>query len=337
MLKSFSTTTWNSARTLAFAIALAISGNAQPLRADDLTRAAELNDQGRYAETLRLIEPLLASDMLGHDDGLIAIIWNLRGVALQGLGKYENARQSYENAIRILRKNGHRQDEFATVLDNLGSLKALTGELQESKSLRQRALRLNRSTNQHASAARTCTSLALLAVAVRNEKDARRFIEEASREESMLPQQSFADLASIESARALVYELKRNHAAALAAMNRAIELWTRLYGPTSYPVGIGYGVRGAVYWKEHMFSYALDDLRRSLELLRQNGAEGSIPYAVNEMTFASVLRDAGLTAQASEAESDAHLRLELLDRQGCSGCTISVESLRNAERRSISP
>ena len=328
ILLSFFKSGWRSARTLAFAIAIVDSLNSQPTISDDIAKAAMLNDKGRFAEAIRVVEPLLASKKPTLDDGRIPTIWNLRGVALQGLGDSENARRSYELSIHLLRGNAQRRDELAKVFDNFGSLKAMVGQLEESESLRLHAIKLYRSTNNHAGAARTYANLALLAVALRKKKDAWSFIREAAREESMIPQEGLLDLASIESARALVNEMKGHHTDAMIAIDRAIELWSKESGPASYPVGICYALRGEIYGNQHVFTRALDDLRHSLAILRENGEDGSREYAVDEMVFGKLLRAAGMAAQARQAESDAQMRLNQLGLSKCSQCAISAESFR---------
>jgi tetratricopeptide (TPR) repeat protein len=325
---SFFKSGWRSACTLALAIAIVDSLNAQPAISDQIAKAAMLNDKGRFAEAIRVVEPLLASEKPTLGDGQIATVWNLRGVALQGLGDYENARRSYELSIHLLRGDVQQRDELAAVLDNFGSLKAVVGQLRESESLRLHAVELYRSVNDHTGAARTYANLALLAVALRKKKDASSFIAEATGEESMISQEGLLELASIESARALVDEMKGHHADAIGAIDRAIELWSKYSGPASYPVGICYGLRGKIHGNQHMFARALDDVGHSLALLRATGDETSSEYAVDEMIFGKLLRNAGMTAQARHAESDAQMRLNSLGRRKCDQCPISAESFR---------
>jgi hypothetical protein len=73
---------------------------------------------------------------------------------------------------------------------------------------------------------------------------------------------------------------------------------------------------------------AIDDLQRSLKLLKESGQSGSRTYFLTQVSYAQVLREAGMKDEALRTEREAKTALEGLRRQQCGACTGSVESLR---------
>jgi hypothetical protein len=70
---------------------------------EQIRRAANLNDEGNFSESVKLLTPLLQSQGQ-RNEPIIGIAWNINGSALQGTGDEEGARRCYERAIEILRK-----------------------------------------------------------------------------------------------------------------------------------------------------------------------------------------------------------------------------------------
>ncbi|HEY2471280.1 MAG TPA: tetratricopeptide repeat protein [Terracidiphilus sp.] len=137
---------------LIFVTALrSISASAESID-DQLVRAAALNDQGTFREAIQTIAPLLGRKMDANDGGRTGIAWNIDGIARQNLGDLEKALHSYETALEILRRTPTQVKQYAAALDNLGSLKAEMGQLDESQSLRMHARKLYEAMEYHADA-----------------------------------------------------------------------------------------------------------------------------------------------------------------------------------------
>src|SRR5215469_2895412 len=96
-----------------------------------LRRAAASNDAGQFRTAFELVQPLLSSNAQKLDNATAGVAWSIRGLALQNLGNLDEARRSYESAIRILRAIPDQKIQYATALDNLGSLEADEGQLKE--------------------------------------------------------------------------------------------------------------------------------------------------------------------------------------------------------------
>ena len=70
---------------------------------ESVQSAAHLNDRGDFRASIRLLAPLLESQGTNNQAAL-GLGWNVYGLALQSMGKEDEARRSYERAIEILRK-----------------------------------------------------------------------------------------------------------------------------------------------------------------------------------------------------------------------------------------
>jgi tetratricopeptide (TPR) repeat protein len=329
LLKTFVYSFRQLRKTLAFllGIAVAFSLRAQVSPTKEIARAANLNDEGRFSEANQKIGSLFAQGQL-DDDALIGIACNIRGVALQNLGDWEGARRSYETAAAILRAKPDRIQQYASALDNLGSLKLDMGQLQEARSLRIRARQLYRSVNDHPGAARASVNLALVALALRGRKDARRFLADAIREESLVPKPDVGDLAALYDARALECFRDGQLNDALNEINYAIGLWTEHYGPHYYLLATGLSLRGLIKSALHTGDDARADFRLSLDILTMNNSADSKAYFIVERAYARVLRDSGQRGEADRLEIEAKEGLQGLSRRQCNGCSVSAESVR---------
>ena len=124
-------------RSQSFAILLVVAAGAVPgLYAQQpggevLTRAAALNTEGDFRAALGLIQPLLDSNTQKLDKVVAGVAWNIRGLSLQNVGNLDEARRSYETAIKILRALPNQKIQFANALDNLASFEADNGQLKE--------------------------------------------------------------------------------------------------------------------------------------------------------------------------------------------------------------
>ena len=117
-------------RSRSFAIVLVVAlGTVSSLPGEDavlqtLARGAALNAEGNFRAALTLVQPLLDSSSEKGDRAIAGVAWDIRGLALQSLGRPDEARRSYESALSILRSMPDQKIQYANALDNLGSLEA---------------------------------------------------------------------------------------------------------------------------------------------------------------------------------------------------------------------
>ncbi len=293
-----------------------------------LTRAAALNEEGKFRLALELVQPLLDSDTPKLDRVVAGVAWNIRGLSLQNLGNLSEARRSYESAIEILRPLPDQKIQYANALDNLGSLEADLGQLKESKVSRLRAKELYDSAGDHAGVARIAGSIAILELALGNRREARRYLFDGFREQSKVAASDPLNLAWLFGAECLLDEADGNSQGALDRINRVIDLWIGHYGSKYYLLASAYSIRGRLYHVLGDDPRADEDLRHSLALLSDNDERNSKLYFLVEITYAQVLKNSGKANDASRMESDARAALERLRHQQCGGCTVSAEGIR---------
>jgi hypothetical protein len=294
---------------------------------NQLMRAADLNDRGDFREALRIIESLLASPVSAPND-VTGVAWNIRGLALESLGDWEGARRSYENAIVLLEKVPSPIEQYASALDNLGSLKADMGQLDESYSLRNHARQVYQTINDHAGMARISVNFALLALVKKDGKHTRKFLADAAREEALVANPTAGDLAALDNAQAIESAREGHFDQALRAIKQAIDLWTLHYGTHYYILASGLSLRGQIENAMHHHAEAEADLGRSLDILRSNHDLDSRVYFMAEAAYAKVLRDAGEHEEADRFATDADRGLAALRNKECNRCSVSAESFR---------
>jgi tetratricopeptide (TPR) repeat protein len=300
---------------------------AQISEMDRLNSAARLNDRGKFLEALSTVEPLLASS--GAAGNVVTgVAWNIRGLALEHLGNLDDARRSYETAIEILHNTRAPIAQYASALDNLGSLKADVGDFEESQSLRLRARQLYQSSNDHAGMARTSVNLALLALARRDKKHTRQFLADAWKEEALVPNPNIGEVAALHNVEA-VERFREGHLnEALKAIGQAIRLWTEHYGPQHYLLATGLCLRGQIDAALKNEEVAKADLSHALDILRKNNAMNTRAFFAVEKVYSAVLRSRGEYDEADRLAADANRGFEGLRERRCSGCTISAEGFR---------
>jgi tetratricopeptide (TPR) repeat protein len=301
---------------------------AQQSRLDVLTRAAALNAEGKFRAAFELVQPLLDPNTQKLDSTVAGVAWNIRGLALQNMGNLDEARRSYESAIKILRALPDQKIQYANALDNLGSLEADNGQLKESRALRLRAKELYDSAGDHAGVARAASSLAILELALGRRKEARDYLADANHEEAQVAVPDPRNLAWILGAECLLDEADGDFQAGLDRINRVIDLWTQDYGSKYYLLASAYSIRGRLYHVLGDDSRAEEDLGHSLMLLSDNGQANSKLYFFVEIVYAKVLKNSGKKDDALRMESNARAALERLRHQQCAGCTISAEGIR---------
>lgn len=301
---------------------------AQQNSLDVLKKAASLNTQGRFRAALELVQPLLESKPEKPVDAVAGVAWDVRGLALQNLGKQDEARRCYEAAIKILRSLPAQKIQYANALENLASLEGENRQLKESRALRLRAIDVYGSAGDHAGVSRTASNLAVIEIALGSRKEARRYLADALREEAQVAPPDPLNQAWIFGAECLLDEAEGKYRDALGQINQVIDLWTREYGPSYYLLASAYSIRGRLHDLLGDDPRAEQDLRHSLSILSGNGEGNSSLYFFTEIMFARVLKNFGKRDDAMRMESSARSALEHLRHQECGGCTISVEGIR---------
>jgi tetratricopeptide (TPR) repeat protein len=293
-----------------------------------LIQAAEWNKEGFFSSTVSLLEPLVASDSTLWKHEATGVAWNLLGSAYRNLGEYERARRSYETAILILKDIPGMEAQYASALDNFGSLEIDLGHIESSRKLILKARDLYLAAGNHAGHAAASSKLALVEVEQGHLKEAESDLATASRETAYTQPPNRDNLADIYSIQCSLDGHKGDFRGALAAIELAIRLWTESHGERYYMLGIGYSLRGQIYDKLREYEQARQDLVHALTLFQQTSKTGTPVYFLAEIAYAHVLHRLGLNLDAETLEGRAKSSLLNFQSRQCIGCTVSAWSLR---------
>ena len=118
---------------LAVLVLLRLQAFAGIAEQSQLLQARTLSNQGEFAQTIRILEPLVHSDPAALDDASRGGAWNLLGLAHMFLGGSNEARHCYENAIHLVRRLPAASSTYASTLANLGTLETSLHQLKPPK------------------------------------------------------------------------------------------------------------------------------------------------------------------------------------------------------------
>jgi tetratricopeptide (TPR) repeat protein len=293
-----------------------------------LLQAQHLSETGQSHAAISLLEPLVQPGSHVFDEANRGIAWNLLGNAYSDFENYDKARRCYETAIHILREIPAEQVQYASALDNLGSIESSIGHLEESKTLRSKAKRLYEALGNHAGIAIASNDLAVIALKQNDLRAAHRNLEETFREAQLTKDLTDNNLATMYTTKGTLVKAERDLHKALAAYQQAIDLWTRGYGPHFFMLGAAYALRGQLYDDLGDHQRAISDMQHALALLEETPGRNTPTYLTIELSYAYILRSAGSKQEASLLEKQAKTGMANLRVQQCSGCTISAESFR---------
>lgn len=289
--------------------------------------ARQLDAQGRSAEALAILEPLLREAPMAWSDDVRGIALNVLGSIYRDQDRYSQARRCYEESIHILSALPDEQRETASAINNLGGVEELSGQLDAAKALRLRALHLYEKTGNRAGIALASSNLTNIALKQGNLSSARKWMNKAL---DQLPRTVDIDqdnLAAIFTVKGALTRSEGNFAEAIKAYQHAIELMTQAWGPDCPKLGSVYSLRAEAYGLSENYRQAQSDFQKALDLLKAGG-QRSRSYLLAEMAYASMLQASGAQLEATRLKTEAQTALENLRRVQCNGCTITAESFR---------
>jgi tetratricopeptide (TPR) repeat protein len=314
--------------TLTVLVLLAAASFAQHALPPQLLQAQSLSARGQSRAAIAILEPLVQSDSHVLDDANLGVAWNLLGSAYTDFENFDKARRCFENAIHILREIPDEQMQYATALDNLGSVESSTDQYDQAKLLHAKARHVYEALGNHAGVAISSGNLTMLNIAQHDLRAARTNLNEALREIQRTNQLTDNNLATLYSAKGSFALAEGDFHEAIPAFQLAIDLWTHSYGPRFFMLGVVYALRAQVF--EYMGDHpnAIADYRQALSLLEETPGRNAPAYLTVQIAYAQALRHAGSKQEAARLEKEARSTLANVRVQQCSGCTISAESFR---------
>jgi tetratricopeptide (TPR) repeat protein len=312
---------------LLLALLLAPPGRAQKSAADQIVEAFHLWSAGQERAAIAILEPIVQSRVNGVAEWDLGVAWNVLGSCYLDLEMYDQARRAYQHAMEILRPIPSSQNQYASVMDNLGVLEKALGNGDSAKALCEKSRHIYETLGDSAGVAITSTNLAVIGIAQHNFKAARRAFERALRaaEQATMKDDDIAAIDAVESALAL-HDGREDEA--ISAVERAIDRWTRVHGPGFFMIGTGYLLRAQAFAKIGDYDRATADARHALEIAEAAIGKNTVAYLMAEDEYARILRASGDKEQASRLQKHASVALAQIESRQCGGCTINVSGYR---------
>src|SRR5215470_7553591 len=220
---------------------------AQANAPNPLESADALRNRGEYGEAIAVLESFVQSVQLDRSEaGDSAPAWILLGSAYQDVGRYLEAQRAYQHAISITRDRPGHEREQAVALDNLGSLYFESGQLEISKRLRLRVLKIAQKSGDHAFLARIYNNLTAVASQQKEISEARKWIAHALAEIKLVSQVDADDIAAISSNAGWLSIRDRDYQQASDYYEAALQSWIEKHGMNHQLTGWGFVLRGQV-------------------------------------------------------------------------------------------
>jgi tetratricopeptide (TPR) repeat protein len=313
---------------LLLALLLAVPARAQKSAAEQVIDAFRLWSGGQDRAAIAILEPVVqrgANGLVGSDLG---VAWNVLGSCYMDLEMYDQARRAYQHAMEILRPIPAAQNQYASTMDNMGVLEKALGDRNSAKRLCEQARHIHETLGNSAGVAITSTNLAVIAIAQRDFKRARRDFERASQEAQRASTMREDDMAAIDVVESALALHDRREGAAISAVQRAIDRWTRVHGPGYFMIGTGYLLRAQAFAKIGDYDRATADARHALDIVEAAIGKNTVGYLTAEDEYARILRASGDKEQASRLQKQASVALAQMESRQCGGCTINVSGYR---------
>jgi tetratricopeptide (TPR) repeat protein len=293
-----------------------------------VVHALELDRRGNMGAAIALLEPLVQpdNDSLSRRDRGIA--WSVLARSYQDRGDFNKAQHGYEQATQILAPIPNAVSEYASTLDNFGSLYRDQGQFAVADRLRQRALVLYRQLSDHAGTALVLNNLAETAIQQKDQRHGREYLEQALDEMKHTSDIDPGDQAAIYSTKGTLFLLAGEPDLAGQAYQRSINLWQQEFGPSHYWVGWGYVLRAQCNLLSGDTARAEADVETGSAILEKTLGRNTLKYAEAQLVYARILKAMGDKGRAHMAESAARQTLQTLQRDACNGCGVSVEAFR---------
>jgi tetratricopeptide (TPR) repeat protein len=288
-----------------------------------LQRANSLEQNGQFEQAVDILRPLaLSRQLTAAETGRAKI---LLGFAYQEENDLANARNAYEQAVRLFRDEPSQKADYATALDNLANWFRVTGSLRAAKKLDKNALEQYEEAGDHAGAAWSSLHLAVLELTHKRQIDAELDLDKADNEAELVQNRDDGFFAALYSAKGWLAELKGQSRTAIFDYTQSIALRDC---KTCVLTGWEYALLGRAYANDGQLSSGLSNLRKGLAILGDSPGPRSRRYLAAEMAYSQVLDEAGEHAESAAVKSSAENESIVLDGKKCIACREGFESLR---------
>lgn len=292
---------------------------------EELHEACVFEKQGQFDKAINLAKELTDS---GQSSGAeLGRVWILLGVVYTQQGRFAEAQNAFERALRMLDQPQFVTD-YAAALQSYGMLYNDTGQMAIAGQMWKKALYLRQQSGDHAGVSRSLTSLAGLALAQNRVHDAKKYLQSAAEEAKLTHDLTDGDLAIGYETQAWLALAEGHPAAAIADYERSLEICKRIHGEGHWLTGWDYMLRGKAYSESGNVDQALADMSEGLSILDEALGRRNPRYFAAQIAYAAALDRAGLRAQAAQWRAAGEQARKDFYRSQCVGCTINVAAFR---------
>ena len=284
-----------------------------------------LEKEGHYEQTIRSLHALIDANDLGGEAGRA---WTILGFANEQLGRYQQARKAYEQALQILEKNAPHSIEYASALVNFANLTNATQGPDVAARLWKKALKVHTELGYHVGMAQDHALLAGAALAKKHVSSVKKELEKAIEEGKLIQNPTKEQTIFLSDIQGWMANVKGDDASELAAYQRSLELWLKSHGEESPMTAWAYLYVGIAYADCKEREEALASMHKGLQILDRVVGHNTPPYLAGEMFLAKVLDQEGMRDEALQGRKKAEWSAKELFHGECADCTVSVASLR---------
>ena len=289
-----------------------------------ISRASALKNEGNWRSSVALLEPLVEFGRSEFTPQEAIVAWNLLALDYQYLGDYGKARRAFETALSF-NKPASAPAQYAKVLVNFGMLQMELGQNDSAQRLFLRAKTLAENGTDQMATANVCGALAVAAIEQRRYRDAGLALSEAFQKAAVAEHPEPHDLGTLYAIQSSLNLRMHDLPAALAAIQKAIDLRSQLHGMGATVVLDSYYIiRGRIYAELNEYQKARDDLEIAVSDLAKNPGTDTPLYLAAESAYARLLHKSGSKQEASRLKKHVNSAWQELRRQGCVQCTINI-------------
>jgi tetratricopeptide (TPR) repeat protein len=290
-----------------------------------LNELITLEKEGEYEKTIRGVHALIDANNLGDEAGRA---WTILGFACEQLGRYQQARKAYEQALQILEKSAPHSIEYASALLNFANLNNATQGPDVASPLWKKALKVHTELGYHAGMEQDHALLAGAALAKKHISAGKKELEKAIAEGKLVQNPTAEQAILFSDIQGWMANVEGDGASELAAYQRSLELWRESHGEESPMAAWAYLYLGVAYADCREREQALASVHKGLQILERVVGHNTPPYLTGEMLLAKVLDREGMRDEAQEIRKQAQWSAKELLHGECADCTVSVASLR---------
>ena len=294
------------------------SGVAQRVSSDPSTPSV------RIERGLRMIQE---GQRTGLSAAQLGYLWATLAGSYQDAADLEKALAAYEHALQLLAKDAEAKANYATALDNMGSLYLEYGRIAEAEKVRKRALAIRQKIGSPLEIGWSEEHMAEVALLKHRFKDAERRSRSAFETLSRSGHDVSSEVASLV---ILTYAecMQSNPEGGLREAERAMKLVEKESPPDPVDKAHVSMALGFAQWKTKATAEAERSMQDGLRILRARLGNTDPILKAAMYEYRDFLKAMHREPEVTVIEKQISAMMQQATRRSCAGCTVSVYVLR---------